>query len=181
MNKIFAWAAILLFLLLTGCTTQEGSTMKPLTTVHFVDLNRYAGQWYEIARYPNSFQKGCVGSRATYTLRDDGRLTVVNECYDKSFTGKLRSARGKAWTVDNGTNARLKVSFFWPFTGDYWIIDLGREYEYAVIGHPERKYLWILSRSPEMAEEEYHSILLRLQRQDYDTTKLIRTEQEIRK
>lgn len=180
MNKIFTWAVMLLPLLLTACTTQKGNTMKPLETVHYVDLSSYAGQWYEIARYPNSFQKGCVGSRATYTLRDDGRLTVVNECYDKSLTGRLRSVKGKAWTVDKGTNAWLKVSFFWPFAGDYWIIDLGREYEYAVIGHPERKYLWILSRSPKMAEEVYHSILMRLQRQDYDTTKLIRTEQEIR-
>ncbi|MCL7488732.1 MAG: lipocalin family protein [Desulfobulbaceae bacterium] len=154
--------------------------MKPLSTVHFVDLNRYVGQWYEIARYPNSFQKGCVGSMATYTLRDDGKINVVNECYDKTFSGKLRSAKGRAWAVDKETNARLKVSFFWPFAGDYWIIDLGQKYEYAVVGHPERKYLWILSRSPEMDEKVYQSILARLQKQEYDTTKLIRTEQHSR-
>jgi apolipoprotein D and lipocalin family protein len=178
MKKTFFSAIVIISLLLYGCFADKGNSLKPLKTVHSVDLNRYVGQWYEISRYPNSFQKRCVGSRATYTLRDDGKISVLNECYDKSFEGKLRSAKGKAWAVDKETNARLKVSFFWPFAGDYWIIDLGQEYEYAVIGHPERKYLWILSRSPEMAEEVYQSILARLQRQKYDTAKLIRTEQQ---
>jgi apolipoprotein D and lipocalin family protein len=152
--------------------------MKPLETVNFVDLNRYVGQWYEIARYPHRFQEGCVGSKATYSLRDDGRISVLNECYDKSFAGKLRSANGKARVVDKETNARLKVSFFWPFTGDYWIIDLGEDYEYAVVGHPNRKYLWILSRTPDMDEDVYQAILARLQKQEYDTAKLIRTAQK---
>jgi apolipoprotein D and lipocalin family protein len=178
MKKTFFSAIVIISLLLSGCFANKGNSLKPLETVHSMDLNRYVGQWYEISRYPNSFQKGCVGSRATYTLRDDGKISVLNECYDKSFEGKLRSAKGKAWVVDKETNARLKVSFFWPFAGDYWIIDLGQEYEYAVIGHPERKYLWILSRSPEMAEEVYQSILARLQRQEYDIAKLIRTEQQ---
>jgi len=178
MKKIFFFTFLALPILLIGCFADKGNIMKPLKTVNIVDLNRYVGKWYEIARYPNSFQKGCVGSRATYTLRDDGKINVLNECYDKSFSGKLRSARGKAWTVDKETNARLKVSFFWPFSGDYWIIDLGQEYEYAVIGHPERKYLWILSRSPEMAEDVYQLIITQLQQQEYDITKLIRTEQQ---
>ena len=178
MKKIFFIAHMVLPLLLNGCFTDKGNTMKPLATVNFVDLNRYVGKWYEIARYPNSFQKGCIGSRATYTMRDDGKIRVVNECYDKSFSGKLRSAKGKAWTVDKETNARLKVSFFWPFAGDYWIIDLGKNYEYAVVGHPDRKYLWILSRSPEMTDDVYQSILERLQKKEYDIAKLIRTEQK---
>lgn len=178
MRKIFFFALAALPIFLCGCFADKGKTMKPLSTVHFVDLNRYVGQWYEIARYPNNFQKGCVGSKATYTLRDDGRIGVLNECYDSLFSGKPRSEKGKAWTVDKETNAKLKVSFFWPFAGDYWIIDLGREYEYAVIDHPERKYLWILSRSPEMAEDVYENILTRLQEQDYDTAKLIKTEQQ---
>jgi len=88
-----------------------------------------------------------VGSKATYTLRDDGNISVLNECYDETFDGKIRSAKGKAWVVDKETNARLKVSFFWPFAGDYWIVDLAKNYEYAAIGHPTRKYLWILSRT----------------------------------
>jgi len=156
----------------------NGSSSKPLQTVDFVDLNRYVGQWYEIARYQHRFQEGCVGSKATYTLRDDGKISVLNECYKNSLTGELRSAQGKAWVVDKKTNAKLKVSFFWPFAGDYWIIDLGEQYEYAVVGHPTRKYLWILSRTPEMKEEVYQAILQRLEKQDYNTKKLIRTRQE---
>jgi apolipoprotein D and lipocalin family protein len=149
----------------------------PLQVVPYVDLNRYIGVWYEIARYPNSFQKDCVGSKATYELRADGKISVLNECYDKSFEAKLRSAKGKAWVVDKGTNAKLKVSFFWFFAGDYWIIDLGKDYEYAVVGHPKRKYLWILSRTKTIDEQVYKNILSRLQNKQYDTSKLMKTLQ----
>ena len=152
-------------------------TVPPLQVVPYVDLKRYIGTWYEIARYPHKFQTGCVGSRATYALRDDGKLSVLNECYEESDKGKLRSAKGKAWVVDTNTNAKLKVSFFWPFSGDYWIIDLGKDYEYAVIGHPERKYLWILSRTQVMDASVYEGILNRLKGQYYDISKLIRTQQ----
>ena len=178
MKKIFYRTVVLLGLLMAACITMNGKGMKPLETVTFVDLERYVGQWYEIARYHHRFQEGCVGSRATYTRRDDGKITVINECYDKSFSGKLRSVKGKAWVVDKETNARLKVSFFWPFAGDYWIIDLGPDYEYAVVGHPNRKYLWILSRTPEMDEKIYQDILARLHLQEYDTGKLVRTVQK---
>jgi apolipoprotein D and lipocalin family protein len=160
-----------------GCTYMEKESLAPLATVSHVDLNRYMGVWYEIARYPDSFQKGCVGSKATYALMDDGKVSVLNECYDGSFSGKLRSAKGKAWVVDKETNAKLKVSFFWFFAGDYWIIDLGRDYEYAVIGHPKRKYLWILSRTKEMDEAVYEGILSLLCDKQYDTSKLIKTVQ----
>lgn len=162
--------------LIPGCVTLETKTMNPLQAVDYVDLNRYVGTWYEIARFANRFQKNCAGSKATYTLGDDGRITVINECYDPS-SGKQRSVKGKAWVKDRATNAKLRVSFFWPFAGDYWIIDLGREYEYAVVGHPKRKYLWVLSRSPEMARETYEGILKQLERQEYDTSKLIQTAQ----
>lgn len=145
---------------------------KTLNTVSQVDLNRYLGVWYEIARYPNRFQKNCLGSRATYAMDEGGRLTVLNECHDKT-TGKLRAAKGKAWVVDPSSNAKLKVSFFWPFAGDYWIIDLGENYEYAVIGHPTRKYLWILSRTEKMADDLYQEILLRIGEQGYDSSLLL--------
>ena len=178
MIKILIYLTTLLALLLNGCAAKNGNSMKPLETVDFVDLNRYVGQWYEIARYRHKFQEGCVGSRATYSLRDDGRITVINECFDGSFSGRLRTAKGKAWVVDKETNARLKVSFFWPFAGDYWIIDLGENYDYAVVGHPTRKYLWILSRTSKLAESIYNNILMRLEKQGYDTAKLIRTDQK---
>lgn len=166
----------MVMLFICSCVTMNGDAMKALETVKFVDLSRYVGQWYEIARYENRFQKGCVGSKATYTWRDDGKISVLNECFDKSSSGKLRSAKGKAWVVDKETNARLKVSFFWPLAGDYWIIDLGQDYEYAVIGHPDRKYLWVLARTTKMDEKLYQSILARLEKQEYDTSKLIRAD-----
>ena len=178
MVKIFSYAFSILPLFLISCATMNETNMKTLKTVKNVDLNRYIGQWYEIARYEHRFQKGCFGCKATYSLRDDGKITVVNECFDKSFSGKFRSVKGKAWVVDKETNAKLKVSFFWPFSGDYWIIDLGQNYEYAVVGHPGRKYLWILSRTPEMDENIYNEILTRLENQDYDTTKLLKSDQQ---
>jgi apolipoprotein D and lipocalin family protein len=178
MGKNILNVLLMVMLFTSSCVTMNGDTMKPLETVNFVDLSRYVGQWYEIARYQHRFQEGCFGSKATYTMRDDGKINVLNECFDKSSSVKLRSAKGKAWVVDKETNARLKVSFFWPFSGDYWIIDLGQNYEYAVIGHPDRKYLWVLSRTPEMDENVYQSILDRLQKQEYDTSKLIRSDQK---
>ena len=177
MSKLFLYTLIFMSLFLSSCKTMDRNNMKPLETVNFVDINRYIGEWYEIARYEHRFQKGCVGSKATYSLRDDGKITVVNECFEKSFSENIRSVKGKAWVVDEQSNAKLKVSFFWPFSGDYWVIDLGDNYEYAVVGHPGRKYLWILSRTPEMDENVYNEILARLEKQDYDTTKLFKSSQ----
>jgi apolipoprotein D and lipocalin family protein len=166
-------------LVMLGCKYMEKEPVEPLKTVSYVDLNGYMGVWYEIARYPNSFQEGCVGSQATYALRDDGKVSVLNECYDGSFNGKLRSAKGKAWVVDKETNSKLKVSFFWFFAGDYWIIDIADDYSYVVVGHPQRKYLWILSRNKTMEDATYEAILRRLvEIHHYDTSKLIKTIQQ---
>ena len=171
-------SSLFLLLLIHSCVTVDKQVLPPLDVVPFVDLNRYAGQWYEISRYPHRFQEGCVGSRATYTLRTDGKIAVLNECHEGSFSGKIRNAKGTAKVVDMKTNAKLKVSFFWPFYGDYWVIDLGKEYEYAVVGHPDRTYLWILSRTKKMDETVYQDILARLTAKGYDTAKLILTPQE---
>jgi apolipoprotein D and lipocalin family protein len=149
----------------------------PLQTVERFDLNRYMGKWYEIASFPQWFQKNCVASRATYTLRKDGKVDVLNECHDKTLDGKLRDAKGKAWVVDSKSNAKLKVRFFWPFSGDYWIIDLDADYQYAVVGHPKRKYLWILSRSTQMNPATYDQIIERLKKQHYDVDRLKKTLQ----
>lgn len=156
------------------------SGLPPLQTVASVDLNRYLGIWHEIARYPNSFQKGCLGSTASYTLRDDGEIDVVNSCRDAE-NGRTRRVEGRAWVVDPATNARLKVSFFWPFRGDYWIIDLGPAYEYAVVGTPNRNYLWVLSRTPVMDDAVYAAIMERVRQQGFDPGKVVRETGSVRK
>ncbi len=151
--------------------------LPPLETVPRVGLNRYMGTWYEIASFPQRFQKGCVASMATYSLRKTGKVNVLNQCRNETLDGKLRTAKGTAWVVDKSTNAKLKVRFFWPFSGDYWIIDLGPDYEYAVVGHPDRTYLWILCRKPQMDAQTYEGILQRLKAQKYDISRLKKTLQ----
>ena len=145
-----------------------------LEVVPSVDLSRYVGQWYEIARLPNRFQKKCADSvTANYTLNSDGSIRVVNRC--RKSSGEFTTATGKAKIVDKQTNAKLKVSFFWPFYGKYWILDLGPNYEYAVVGEPGRDYLWILSRKPQMDEQLYQELLTKMQARGFDTTRMIRT------
>jgi len=150
--------------------TQES---LPLVTVQNVDLARYMGVWYEIARFDHFFQKGCLGSSAAYSLLPDGEIEVINRCVDDK-DNRLREAKGRAWSVDSSGNARLKVSFFWPFRTDYWIIDLGKEYEYAVVGDPKRQYLWILARKPLMDEVVYKRILDLASRQGFAVDRLVR-------
>lgn len=159
---------------LLGCSPVQ---TDPLEVVDFVDIPRYMGTWYEIASYPASFQAGCVGTTAEYTLREDGKVTVVNRCYDESFEGPVREVEGVARVVDEQTNAKLKVSFFWPFEGDYWIIDLDTDYQWAVVGEPSRQYLWILSRTPKLDEPTYQAILAALPERGYDPAKLQVTPQ----
>ena len=163
--------------LLLGFGTVHAEPLSELAVVPSVEIDRYLGTWYEIARYPNRFQKECVSVTAEYSLRPDGKIKVVNACRKETLDGKLKKIEGKAWVADKATNAKLKVQFFWPFWGAYWIIDLGQEYEYAVVGHPKRKYLWILSRSPDMSSEVYQAIVERLVKQGYDPARLQKTLQ----
>lgn len=160
--------------LLTGA--MGGSPKDELEVVPSVDLSRYVGQWYEIARLPNRFEKKCADSvTATYTLRPDGNIEVLNRC--RKASGKFTTAKGKAKIVDQKTNAKLKVTFFWPFYGDYWILDLGPNYEYAVVGDPSRDYLWILSRTPQIDEALYQQLLAKMAARGFQTGRMIRTTQ----
>ena len=149
----------------------------PLTVVDSVDLNHYLGKWYEIASYPAWFQKGCTGSTADYSLLPDGKIQVINRCRKDSLDGRLKESKGKAEVADTATNAKLKVWFFWPFKGNYWIIDLDPNYQWAVVGEPSRKYLWILSRNPDIDEAVYRGILERLPQKGYDPAGLRKTTQ----
>ncbi len=147
----------------------------PLAVVPHVDLKRYLGKWYEIAHLPARFQKGCTDTTATYALAADGSISVLNEC---RRNGKVRRAKGKAKVVDRTSGAKLKVSFFWPFYADYWIIDLGPDYEYAVVGTPNRKYLWILSRTPQMDDTLLAQLIESVKAKGFDVTSLIRTSHQ---
>jgi apolipoprotein D and lipocalin family protein len=135
---------------------------QPLETVPNVDLKKYAGKWYEIASYPQRFQKGCHCTTAEYTLSEKGFVIVENRCNRDSINGKQSYIKGKAFIEKNSGNAKLKVQFLWPFRGKYWIIDLADDYSYAVVSHPNKKYLWILSRTSKMNEETYQQIIFRL-------------------
>ncbi|MDD2320704.1 MAG: lipocalin family protein [Geobacteraceae bacterium] len=161
-----------IFFLVLACI-RKGTSLPPPETVPKVDLSRYMGIWYEIARYPNTFQQECRNSTATYTLREDGTVTVVNRC--RRDSGK-EEAHGTAKVVDRTTNAKLKVTFFWPFYGDYWILALGTDYDYAVVGTPDRKYLWILSRTPEIEESRYQTLLVKIRELGFDPDRLLKEQ-----
>ena len=141
-------------------------------TVKYVDLKKYAGLWYEIAKIPNRFQKQCVkGTTALYELKENGEIRVINSCYDKD--NELDKTEGVARIVDNKSNAKLEVSFFsilgWrPIWGDYWIIGLDENYQWAIVGTPSRKYGWILSRTPKLDETTMNKIFEILKDQGYN-------------
>jgi len=165
-----------------GAFAQGTQSVQPVTSV---DLQRFGGTWYEIARYPNKFQKQCVGNNtSTYIVKSGGNIEVQNKCLKKDGTTDL--ARAEARIADNASNAKLKVrtarGFLSPFGSgwaDYWILDLGPNYEYAVVGHPDREYVWILSRKPQLSDVVYQQILRRLETQGYRPGKLERTAQNV--
>lgn len=165
------------FLLFSFMMNMLVNYSQPLQSVANVDLMRYTGKWYEISSFPQRFQKDCHCSTAEYTLSGKGYVTVLNRCRKGSATGKEVSVKGKAYAEKGSHNAKLKVSFFWPFKAKYWIIDLAPDYSYAVVSHPNRKYLWVLSRTPKMDYSVYAGILARLKEKGLDITKLQLTEQ----
>ncbi|HSQ79148.1 MAG TPA: lipocalin family protein [Candidatus Bathyarchaeia archaeon] len=170
--------AVLVSVLASGVAAASVlAAAKPLEVVPQVDLPRYLGTWYEIATIPQRFQRGCVGVTAHYSLRPDGAIDVVNVCRKDRLDAPPRSVRGKAWVVDKTTNAKLKVRFFWPFTGDYWIIELDPDYQWAVVGHPGRTYYWILSRTPQMEPALYEELIRRAAAKGYDTSLIKKTLQ----
>ncbi|CAN5720233.1 lipocalin family protein [soil metagenome] len=180
MKNIFAIA------ILIAAGVAIGAQARPeLKTVASVDLNKYAGKWYEIAKYPNKFQKQCVGNTtATYSLKPNGKIEVLNECLTKD--GTVDAAKGEAKIADTATNAKLKVRFapkfisFLPMVwGDYWIMDLEPNYDYVVIGEPKREYFWVLSRKPEMDDATFQAILRRAEEQGFNPAKVERSRQGV--
>ena len=143
-----------------------------LETVPFVDIEKYSGKWYEIASIPQYFQRGCHCTTAEYSLSKKGFVIVENRCNRNSVSGAQAYIKGKAFVVKNSGNAKLKVQFFWPFRAKYWIIDLADDYSFACVGHPNRKYLWILSRNTKLDESILNQILERLKIKGFDISKL---------
>ena len=151
-----------------------------VTTVPRVDLERYAGKWYEIARLPNRFQSDCAGATAEYELRDDGKVSVVNTCYKED--GTVRDVKGTAKPIDE-TNARLVVRFdglffklfSWLIKPNYWVLDLDSDYRYAVVGTPDLEYLWVLSRTPRMDEVTYERLLEKAAGQGFEVARILKS------
>ncbi|RCK74592.1 MAG: Outer membrane lipoprotein Blc [Ignavibacteriae bacterium] len=178
--NIFSLIALLIIF-----NSPQDEKNKGLNVVPYVDLEKYSGLWYEIARLPNKFQNKCAGNvTASYKLQEDGKINVINRCVRED--GSTIEAEGVAKLADkNGPNTKLKVRFapailsFLPFVwGDYWIIELAEDYSYAVVGEPNRKYLWILSRKPQMNAELYENLLNKIKSFGYDVSKIVRTKQK---
>lgn len=165
-TSLLTWIVLCGIFIISGCS-QKSSIALPV--VEKVEVARYMGRWIEIARYENRFEKGCLGATADYSIKKD-TIDVLNQCYDDKAT-LINQAHGHAYATD-ASNAKLRVSFFWPFYGDYQIIMLADDYRFSVVGEPSRNYLWILSRTQELAEKDKQWILQKLPAFGYDATKL---------
>lgn len=171
---------IFVIIIMNSCTNlRTQKAMIDKTVVNELDIQKYLGTWYEIARYNHRFERGLVGVTANYSIREDGKIKVVNSGYKNSFDGKFSRAVGKAKVPDPlNEPAKLKVSFFLFFYGDYYVLELDNDYQWALIGSSSDDYLWILSRKPQMEEELYDQLLGKLQKRGYDISKLIKVEQK---
>ena len=161
--------------IINGCACPP-STKYTDQTVALVELPRYMGKWYAIASLPAWFQKNCFCVTAKYSLEKD-HVKVVNACRKGAPDGPLKVSTAKAFVVPHTGNSQLKVQFFWPFKGDYWIIALDDDYRYAIVGHPCKKYLWILSRTPAMDEKTYDMLVETARSKGYDVEKIERIPQ----
>ena len=148
-----------------------------LSTVDNLDLTRYQGKWYEIARLPNSFERNLTLVTATYTVQANGKVEVLNQGYKSGL--KRKSIKGKAWVPSKDFPGRLKVRFFWPFSGDYYVIALDEDYQYALVGSPSRKFLWLLAREPKISREVYDRYVQIAREHDFRVEELIKVDQSL--
>lgn len=167
---------ILIVLFSFSCFKTQSKMMDKIT-VKELDINRYMGKWYEIARFPHSFEKSLVGVTATYSQRDDGKIRVINEGNKNTLGGKQSKAEGKAKIPNKKEPGKLKVAFFWNFYADYYVLELDANYQYAMIGSSSDKYFWILSRTPQMDSKTYDMLLEKARLRGYDLKKLIKVPQ----
>ena len=155
-----------------GCTSK-----RYLPTVTNIDINKYSGKWYEIARLPNFFEKGLECVSAEYALLKNGKISVINKGHKSSDLSKIKTAKGIAWIPDESKTGQLKVRFFWPFSGDYYIIALDSNYQHALVGDPSRKLLWILNRTTTIDSSTYNHLLKIASHNNFDTSKIIKVKQ----
>lgn len=146
-------------------------------TVRSIEIDRYAGLWYELARFPNNFEEDCEGVTAEYRRRDDGRIDVINTCREGAANGPARAQQGIARIADTETNAKLKVRFGFPIDGDYWVLDRADDYSWALVGEPGGRFLWILSRTPTISDALRGDLIQRLRMRSYNTDALHWTQQ----
>ncbi len=164
--------------LFLGCSGQKNMIDK--SVVKELDLSKYLGTWYEIARFDHRFERGLVGVTANYSMLPDGKIKVLNSGYKNSLDGEYEEAIGKA-KIPNPEDepAKLKVSFFWIFYADYYVLELDGNYQWAVIGSSSDKYLWILSRTPQLPSDVYNDLLQRIEQRGYDISALIKVDQKV--
>ena len=161
----------------TAAVSKYSKSHDPLETVSDVDLDRYQGRWYEIARFPKRFEKGCHCVFAEYTKHPKGHVVVYNYCREGGPEGKEDTAKGKAFPVKGSNNSKLKVQFFWPFRGDYWVLELDPDYQHALVGAPDRESLWIISRTPQLDKATYERLVQSARQKGFPVEKLMLTDQ----
>ena len=176
--RIYIKIILLLFVGIISFSCSNNKEMVNRNTVKDLDIDRFLGKWYEVARFPHSFEKGLTGVTATYSMREDGKIKVLNQGYKGSLEGPLKTAEGKAKIPDPTQPSKLKVSFFWIFYSDYLVMELDTiNYNWAVIGSSSENYLWILSRTPQIEDDSYEMLIKRIEDRNYDTSKLIKVIQ----
>ena len=172
-KKMYNLYLAAIYIMLFSCT----NGIVELPTVSTVNLKKYSGTWYEIARLPNRFEKGLECVTATYTLRSDGKIEVINKGRKTGELNKTSKIKGFAWIPDKRFPGRLKVRFFWPFSGKYYILDLDKNYRYVLVGEPSRRYLWILSKDKHLDKIIYDRLLEKAAKMGFDTARVININQ----
>jgi apolipoprotein D and lipocalin family protein len=184
LGKLFICVALLQITASVNAQATPAAELQAVKTIPSIDVARYLGTWYEIAKFPNWFQRKCLsGTNANYQLKEDGNVKVTNRC--KVEGGEMAQAIGTARQIGGATSPKLEVRFApdWlailPFVwGDYWVIDLDPQYQLAAVSDPRREYLWILSRTPKVNQKSYDDLLQRLVAQQFDLTQLSLTPQD---
>jgi len=168
-------------IIITGCASGPPEGVPPLDLVDEVDVNRYLGRWYEIARFPHGFEKNIVGATAEYSLRDDGKIQVINSGFKKTLDGPYTQVKAVAWVPNPERPGALKVRFFRLFTADYLIFGLDTDnYQWALVGNQSREFLWLLARTPSIDNELYNKMVQLADNQGFETEKLVKVPQKPR-